>query len=222
MNGSTFFGLAFVVAGAVALFLWPALVVMAVIWIALGLVFVGLGFKFQGDSRRDAKLVRDGKPATATVTSIRDTGTTINKNPRVELTLQVQPEDGPPFEVKAKRTASRIALPQVGGAYAIRYDVQNPASFVWDETRPAVSVTRTAPIAVSAGGGDLSEQLEAKGLDHERAQQVEEALAGVLRGNVSAGGQDPLDRLEKLADLKAKGVLTEAEFAAEKAKILGA
>jgi hypothetical protein len=32
---------------------------------------------------------------------------------------------------------------------------------------------------------------------------------------------DDLDRLEKLADLKAKGVLTDAEFAAAKAKILG-
>jgi hypothetical protein len=186
MNGSTFFGLAFVVAGAVVLFLWPALVVMAVIWIVLGLVFIGLGFKSQGDSKRDAKLLRDGRPASATVTSIRDTGTTVNKNPRVELTLQVRPEDGPSFEVKAKRTISRLALPQVGGVYAIKYDPQHRESFVWDESRPGGSVRGTAPSPVSTTGGD------------------------------------PLDRLEKLADLKAKGVLTDAEFAAEKAKILGA
>lgn len=31
---------------------------------------------------------------------------------------------------------------------------------------------------------------------------------------------DPLDQLQKLADLKASGVLTEAEFEAQKAKIL--
>jgi hypothetical protein len=34
--------------------------------------------------------------------------------------------------------------------------------------------------------------------------------------------KDPLDRLEKLGRLHASGVLTDAEFAAEKAKILGA
>ena len=32
---------------------------------------------------------------------------------------------------------------------------------------------------------------------------------------------DPLDRLAKLADLKDRGVLSDAEFEAEKAKILG-
>ena len=32
---------------------------------------------------------------------------------------------------------------------------------------------------------------------------------------------DPIERLAKLADLKEQGVLTDAEFAAQKAKILG-
>jgi hypothetical protein len=32
---------------------------------------------------------------------------------------------------------------------------------------------------------------------------------------------DPLERLQKLADLRDHGVLPDAEFAAEKAKILG-
>ncbi len=35
------------------------------------------------------------------------------------------------------------------------------------------------------------------------------------------GGADPIDQLKQLADLKAQGVLTDAEFAAAKAKILG-
>lgn len=42
-----------------------------------------------------------------------------------------------------------------------------------------------------------------------------------LGGPGAVAQEDPLDRLEKLADLKAKGVLTEAEFQAQKAKILG-
>ncbi len=33
--------------------------------------------------------------------------------------------------------------------------------------------------------------------------------------------QDPVAQLEKLADLKDRGILTDAEFAAQKAKLLG-
>lgn len=38
----------------------------------------------------------------------------------------------------------------------------------------------------------------------------------------SGGGRDPIAQLKDLADLKAQGVLTEQEFAAQKARILGA
>ena len=37
----------------------------------------------------------------------------------------------------------------------------------------------------------------------------------------SAGGNDRLAQLQQLADLKAQGILTDEEFAAEKARILG-
>jgi hypothetical protein len=37
----------------------------------------------------------------------------------------------------------------------------------------------------------------------------------------SAGGEDRVSQLKDLADLKAQGVLTDEEFAAEKARILG-
>jgi hypothetical protein len=43
-----------------------------------------------------------------------------------------------------------------------------------------------------------------------------------FRARVSgAGGSDSVERLERLTDLHDRGVLTDAEFAAEKAKILG-
>jgi hypothetical protein len=34
------------------------------------------------------------------------------------------------------------------------------------------------------------------------------------------GGRDPIEQLKDLAELKAKGILTEEEFAAQKARIL--
>jgi hypothetical protein len=56
----------------------------------------------------------------------------------------------------------------------------------------------------------------------------ESAVAPTLMGNpfgataAPAAAEDPLDKLSKLADLHARGALTDAEFATEKAKILGA
>jgi len=38
---------------------------------------------------------------------------------------------------------------------------------------------------------------------------------------VAGGGEDRLAQLKELGDLKAQGILTEQEFAAEKARILG-
>lgn len=60
-----------------------------------------------------------------------------------------------------------------------------------------------------------------KGMAERRAQDVAQAEQD-FRGYVQdvAGGSSASDQLVKLADLRDRGVLTEAEFQAEKAKIL--
>jgi hypothetical protein len=57
---------------------------------------------------------------------------------------------------------------------------------------------------------------------HERAAQRAADREQEFRGYVreAAGGPDPADQLAKLADLRDRGVVTDAEFEAEKAKIL--
>jgi ABC-type multidrug transport system fused ATPase/permease subunit len=58
---------------------------------------------------------------------------------------------------------------------------------------------------------------------HERAEQAaqaqQRAFDDYVKQTAGAGGSSS-DELAKLADLKAKGVLTDAEFEAQKAKIL--
>ena len=44
------------------------------------------------------------------ITRIEDTGGTINNNPRVKLTLQVQPDGDLPFEVTKKATVPRVSI----------------------------------------------------------------------------------------------------------------
>jgi hypothetical protein len=71
-------------------------------------------------------------------------------------------------------------------------------------------------LAGLAGGGDLKAQI---------LRQVAQNPGSVLdlRSSPPPGDQpsDPVERLSKLAELKQQGVLTDEEFAAAKAKILG-
>ena len=66
------------------------------------------------------------------------------------------------------------------------------------------------------GGGDLKAQLL------QMASQNPGSVIDLRSSQPSAQqASDPVERLSKLADLKDRGVLSEAEFEAEKAKILG-
>lgn len=63
-------------------------------------------------------------------------------------------------------------------------------------------------------GGSMHERAAAQ------AQQQQKAFDTYVRQ--AAGGSSNVDDLAKLADLKAKGVLSDAEFEAQKAKLLSA
>jgi hypothetical protein len=63
-----------------------------------------------------------------------------------------------------------------------------------------------------ARGGSMHERAAAQ------AQRQQHAFDDYVRQ--TAGGASQADELAKLADLKAKGVLTEAEFETQKAKLL--
>ena len=52
----------------------------------------------------------------------------------------------------------------------------------------------------------------------DRAQRQQQAFDSYVKE--TAGSSSSADELAKLADLKAKGVLTDAEFEAQKAKLL--
>ena len=65
-----------------------------------------------------------------------------------------------------------------------------------------------------ARGDEMSER------QVQQAVQQQKMTEQYIR-DVSSGGTSSADELEKLARLKGQGVLTEEEFAAEKAKLLG-
>src|SRR5690606_11722301 len=135
--------------------------------------------------RLAARLVAQGATAIGTVTVGRDTGVTINRNPRVELTLRIEPQDGSPsFEGRKTIVASRVALPYEGKRYPIWYDLDDRTSFLL-----ATEVGENAP------------------------PEVRRLFAMAEAGDPGPGaaGADPLDRLAKLHQLHLSGALTEAE-----------
>lgn len=73
-------------------------------------------------TRKARLLQKEGRAGVATVLKVADTGITINDNPRVELAVSVQPDDGSPvFESSFRVTASRLVIPQPGLQIPVRY-----------------------------------------------------------------------------------------------------
>lgn len=75
-------------------------------------------------------------------------------------------------------------------------------------------VARTAAIAGTATA--VSNRVSRRQGERWASQEQQQAYAPPP----AAGGEDRIEALQKLGELKAQGVLTEAEFEAEKARIL--
>jgi hypothetical protein len=197
------------------------------------------------------EILANGIQARAVIMQVKDTGVTINDNPRVELILQVQPEGEAPFQATKKVTVSRVAIPTAGSARWVRYDPADPSRVEFDvEKTEQVNAAAQAAVSVTSAGVTANVEgmqvIDASGIPGLRDQvlkavsdaqtsgdtsELRDVVMGAIgqSGAMAGGGptpaatasSDPLDRLKKLNDLRVAGALTDAEFAAEKAKILG-
>jgi hypothetical protein len=77
-------------------------------------------------------------------------------------------------------------------------------------------VARTAAIAGTATA--VSNRVSRR--QGQRWAQQEEAQQAPAPAAPAAGGESTIDQLKELGELKAQGILTEEEFAAQKAKLL--
>jgi hypothetical protein len=85
-------------------------------------------------------------------------------------------------------------------------------------------IARTAVVAGTATSvsNRVSRRQYNRWADQDTQSQPEPSAAAPAPAAVSTGGGETrVDQLKQLADLKSQGVLTEQEFAAEKARILG-
>jgi hypothetical protein len=151
----------------------------------------------------DRNLFQTGRRATGVIERVEQTNTYINEMPVVYVTVNVTPKYGKPFTHTEKIVTPASAVPLPGQLIDIAVDPNDPSNVALDTVPgfmglPGV-VLRTRP-------GDPST------LPSEPAHPSPSAEAG------SPDAQ--LDRLERLAKLHEKGVLTDAEFAEEKSRLL--
>ena len=87
---------------------------------------------FQADQARAQQLAVDGRPGTATIKAIRQTGMVINENPQVELDLEVTVDGGEPYAVTHRQVIAMIAIPQFqpGQTVPVKVDPADPQTLV--------------------------------------------------------------------------------------------
>lgn len=179
-----------------------------------------------------------GVVAWATVVSARqrwrqEHGAGIGSGPsqitdHMKLTLKVEPEGEPAFEATL-RQAFVNDIPQVGGRVKVIYDPADRSKIAvlrGEVYLPGLSVDqqqrsteRVAEARAAFASGNLAEYIE--------QMQAEALGSGVTGAPVTASGRgaaslDVIEQLTRLADLRDRGALTEAEFQAQKAKLLAA
>jgi Short C-terminal domain len=160
---------------------------------------------FKSKRKQAAELFESGQKGAGTVVSVQDTGMTVNDNPRVKMVFRVEPLDGSPaFDATKTTTVSRVEIPRQGDRYPVWYDAQDPGG-TW----------AYAMIADDNGRATMRQ------LFGDVAETFVGMNAPAAPAAPQSGGQDTVEQLKTLADLHTQGLLTDDEFAAQKAKLLG-
>ncbi len=133
-----------------------------------------------------------GIPGSARLLAIADTGGSLNDHPICELQLEVTVPGRAPYPATVRQPVPRMQAPMLQPGATLAVKV--------DPEDP------TAVVTDWQGQGDLAAAMGAAAAQSAAAAQTP---------------QDPVTRLERLQALREKGLLTDAEFEAQKARVLG-
>jgi len=143
------------------------------------------------------ELMRSGVKGIGTIVAVEDTGVTINDNPRVVIRMRIEPVDGSAGVERSKKvTVSRVGVPRPGERYPAWFDRADPGKWMYGtDVEDHASAEVKALFAMARNGGPA------------RDEAVPEAASAV-------------GELARLSLLWREGALTDAEFAAAKARLL--
>lgn len=167
-----------------------------------------------------------------------------NTEVMLKTKLRVEPEDEPAFEVEERFRYGQLSIPPVGSRLAVIYDPSDHDKVMLDDSLEGAAVQFGGVPGMQ--GMDLQDVMSKVRDAQSQTQDPKEMgriLAQDFGTNVNVSQQDssgmtfgapptgfgapttpdedPVDKLAKLAELKEKGMLTDAEFESQKARILG-
>jgi hypothetical protein len=176
----------------------------------------------ESGTRANAKIIEIAERGMAVTRGAE--GVVANTEIALKTHLRVQPENEPEFEVKKRFSYPQMAVPAAGQTVPVLYDPQDHDKIIVDYSSEAQQNAAFTSAGIDPNQiGQLMQQAQQM-RDQQGMGQVP-GMGRVPGMTPPAQAQPQVDsvaQLEKLAKLKESGALTDAEFQAEKAKILGA
>ena len=166
---------------------------LAALFVPMGLAPLPFGLFGKRKAARALELLQHGKRCKGVVVAVDDTGWTVNENPRIRMTVRAEPEDEPPFTIEKTSVVSRVEIPRTGDECVVFYDPSDPQNkngITFDPV-PGFTTERAPTAPVDVGAATPSEDDE-----------------------------DPLEKIEKLGELRDKGLITSEEFEQQKQRLL--
>jgi hypothetical protein len=198
LNFFLYAGLAFAAIGAYLMFqgdvggtIGSTFLLMGAIWVVVALGVRRFYGRMQANEQAERALLASGVKAIGIVESVETTGMVLNNvNHQINLRLRVQSPDGVDFIHERKMFVPFHGMPQPGDQLDVAFDPR-------DHSKVALA---SDPNSNTAGGRLL--------------------LLRRPTATVESSSDSLIDQLERLEDLRRNGTLTQAEFDAQKARVL--
>lgn len=160
-----------------------------------------------------------------------------NTEVRWKLLLRVTPDAEPPFEASLTALLPQLSPPRPGMRLPVLYDPKDhsrvemgrqPAATA-DVAIDAVTSARPDLAGAQVMGMPMADVIRQAIADPtafreemmRRGAEMQQQALGAMQAAQTQQGADPIERLERLAALKDRGLLTDEEFEQQKRKILG-
>ncbi len=150
--------------------------------------------------------------------------------------MKVKPENGDPFDAHLEAKLPQYTALMVGSTIPVLFDPDDRSNVTLDMSPQGWADASAAQVSALTGNAALAapikEMMEAAMKDpvafRQHAMEEAQKAFGAAGFTVMGAGAPPqsgeaamVDTLQKLADLHKQGVLTDEEFAQQKAKLLG-
>jgi hypothetical protein len=189
-------------------------VILALVFVPIGLAPIPFMIRGQKKQEQAMWLMANGKRCYGEVVSVHDTGITINDNPHIRMVIRAEPPGEAPFDIEKRATVSRVSIPRPGDRCVVFYDPANRQGrngITFDPVPGMPLDGRRAPSPAPMPSTTPVTTTPSTGPDY--------TLAYARPGE--ADDEDPFAKIERLGELRDKGLISQAEFDDQKRRLLG-